>query len=83
MNNMERIYLISIDDVNAYLENNNLPEDSTVEFIMGADEDTCKMLVQNSMDKNVGVFTPKEFEAGFNDDIFSIFNSDKYFIKIF
>lgn len=83
MNNMERIYLISIDDVNAYIENNNLPEDSTMDFIMGADEDTCKMLVQNSMDRNVGVFTPKEFEAEVNYDIDGIYNSDQYFIKIF
>jgi hypothetical protein len=80
---MERIYLIKIDDVNAYLDSNNRPEDSTVEFIMGADEDTCKMLVQNSTDKNVAVFTPKEFEAEVNYDIFNIYNSDQYFIKIF
>lgn len=83
MNNMERIYLIRIDDVNAYIENNNLPEDSTMDFIMGADEDTCKMLVQNSMDRNVDVFTPKEFEAEVNYDVDGIYNSDQYFIKIF
>lgn len=80
---MERIYLIRIDDVNAYLAENNLPEDSTMDFIMSADEDTCKMLVQNSMDGNVDVFTPKEFEAEVNYDVDGIYNSDQYFIKIF
>ena len=80
---MEKIYLINIDDVNDYIDDNGLSDDEIMQVIMGMDEETCKKLVENSRDQYSDVYTLVEFEAEFNYDIDRVFNSDRYFIRMF
>ena len=80
---MERIYLINIDDVNDYIVRNGLPEEEVMQVIMGMDEETCKELIKNSFDKHSDVFTLEQFESDFNYDIDNVFNSTRYFIRMF
>lgn len=81
--NMERIYLINIDDVNDYIDRNGLPEEEVMQVIMGMDEETCKELIKNSFDQYSDVFTLEQFESDFNYDIDNVFNSTRYFIRMF
>ena len=81
--NMERIYLINIDDVNDYIDRNGLPEEEVMQVIMGMDEETCKELIKNSFDQYSDVFTLEQFEFDFNYDIDNVFNSTRYFIRMF
>ena len=81
--NMERIYLINIDDVNDYIVRNGLPEEEVMQVIMGMDEETCKELIKNSFDQYSDVFTLEQFESDFNYDIDNVFNSTRYFIRMF
>lgn len=80
---MERIYLINIDDVYHYIDENKLSDDDIMQIIMEMKEDTCKKIVENSRDLHSGVYSPVSFESDFNYDISHVFNSDQYFIRLF
>ena len=80
---MKNIYLINIDDVYHYIDENKLSDDDIMQIIMGMDEETCKEIVEKSHDQYSDVFTLEEFEAEFNYDIDHVFNSDQYFIRLF
>ena len=80
------IYLINIDAVNDYITANGLDTIScisTIEFVENMSEDLCKTLCIKSEDNLSDLYSPKQFEAEFNNDIDSRINSDKYFIRIF
>lgn len=80
---MKRIYLINIDDVNDYIDENGFSDDDMMQIIMGMKEDTCKEIIEKSNDQYSDVFTLEEFESDFNYDIDHVFNSDRYFIRMF
>ena len=82
-NDMERVYLINIDDVNDYILANGLDEEEMMQVIMSMDEATCKEIVESSKDQYSEVFTLEEFESEFNYDTDNVFNSTRYFIRMF
>jgi len=80
------IYLISIDAVNDYIAANKLDTlacISTIEFAESMSQELCMELCNKSADPLCDLYTPKQFEAEFNNDIHNRINSDKYFIRIF
>lgn len=80
---MEKIYLLNIDDVNDYIAEKNPDCEEIVEELSGFDEETCKEIVEKSMDYNSEVLTLEEFVTVFNYDVNFVYNSDRYFIRIF
>lgn len=80
------IYLINIDAVNDYIAANRLDTIScisTIEFVENMSQELCMELCNKSGDMLCDLYTPKQFEAEFNNDIDNRINSDKYFIRIF
>ena len=80
---MEKVYVLNVDDVNDYITENNPNCEEIVGELESFDEETCKKIVENSMDYNSEVLTLEEFVAAFNYDVNAVYNSDKYFIRIF
>lgn len=79
---MTKIYLINIKDVNDYMSAHNLLA-ATIDFVLDMTEEQCIEMVRNSKDPHSGVYSPLGFEAEFDNDIYSIINTDNYFIRIF
>ena len=80
------IYLINIDAVNDYIATNKLDElacISTIEFAENMSQELCMELCNKSGDALCDLYTPKQFETEFNNDINNRINTDKYFIRIF
>lgn len=80
------IYLINIDSVIDYLAANKLDElacVSTIEFAENMSQELCMELCNKSSDMLCDLYTPKQFEAEFNNDIDNRISTDKYFIRIF
>lgn len=81
-----KIYLINIDSVNDYIAKNKLDTIScisTIEFIENISEELCMELCNKSNDILCDLYTPKQFETEFNNDINNRINTNKYFIRIF
>ena len=80
---MEKVYVLNIDDVNDYIAEKNPDCEEIVGELESFDEETCKKIVENSMDYYSDVILLEEFVCAFNHDVDSVYNSDKYFIRIF
>ena len=58
---MEKVYVLNIDDVNDYITEKNPDCEEIVGELESFDEETCKKIVENSMDYYSDVFLLEEF----------------------
>lgn len=81
-----KVYLLNIDEVNAYVDKNYFREEFGGEFLESVEnltEEDCRKIIGATPDRFSDCYTLKEFEAEFNYDIDSLLNSDRYFLRFF
>ena len=82
-----KVYLLNIDEVNAYVDKNYFREEfrrgEFIESVENLTEEDCRKIIDASRDRFSDCYSLKGFEAEFNYDIDSLLNSDRYFVRFF
>lgn len=82
---MARVYLLNIEDVNAYLERKEGRDTQTqsVEFVRTLTKQECQDIINHSRDRMSDAYSVEEFANEFNYAVENTISSEIYYIRVF